>query len=578
MDQGKNELINQGLHRSDPHGLSMQAGVNRPDYYARLKKHFVKILLSASFIPLILVGGIFYYYFSVTLRQNSLHYLENLVRDHRNQIDFFLAERLSNLKALSRSNSLDYFLKGDNLAKALEVFRTEYKTFTELGIIDANGRHVAYVGPYQLLGKNYKDTAWFNEVMKRGEYISEVFLGFRNVPHIIMAVRVNEGDRVWILRTSLDIVQYSNLVEGIRIGKSVDAFIVNRQGILQSRPSSGEDLLQKSGFVPSRESQDIILEKKRESGADFMYAYAWLSQKRNWCLVVKQDLSEVYAALRQSHYVLGPIFIIGSFVIVFAVIFTTRQLASRIERADREKDVLNEQLLQSGKMAALGEIAAGIAHEINNPLAIIAEEAGWMEDLIKKEGLRDHPQIKEFENCTDQIKVQARRCRRITHNLLSFARKLEPKEESVGLNDLIEDVIRLVEREANVNDIAINRRYDENLPAVWTDASQLRQVFLNLINNAMDAIKRKGEISIITRLEEGHICVQITDTGHGIEEKDLDKIFLPFFTTKPPGKGTGLGLAICYSVVEKLGGRITVESEVNKGTSFFICLPLRRKT
>jgi two-component system NtrC family sensor kinase len=553
------------------------AKINTPSYYLQLKRHFVKILLLASFIPLILIGGISYYYFNVTLKNNSLYYLESLVRDHKNQIDGFLVERLSNLKVLSESCPLDYLLEGDHLSEALDLIQSEYKTFTELGIIDYQGDHIAYVGPYKLLGKNYKDAVWFKEVMDRGDCISDVFLGLRNVPHIIMAVKREENGRTWILRTTIDTGRFSNLVEGLQIGETVDAFIVNAERIFQTRPRILGDLLEKSNFLPGEYSPEIKLEERTdEVGTKAIYAYTWLKNK-NWLLVVRQDLREAYAALRHVHYVLIPIFLVGSFIIVFATLFTTRQLASRIERADQEKDVLNKQLLQSSKLAAIGEIATGIAHEINNPLAIMGEEAGWMKDLIKKEGIKDSPNLREFEDSIDQIKVQAARCRRITHNLLSFARSLEPKTENVSLNDLIEDAVSLVEREAKISDITITRNFDDFLPTIWTDASELRQIFLNLINNAVDAIKRKGEITISTRLKGDYVCAEVTDTGHGIPEENLEKICLPFFTTKPPGKGTGLGLSICYGVIEKLGGKMTVKSEVGKGSTFAICLPLGKK-
>ncbi len=558
--------------------LMPQIKSGSPEYYTQLKQHFVKILLLATFIPIILIGSMLYYQFSVTLKKNSLRYVERLVRDHQREIDGFLSERLSNLKIVSRSYTIDYLVQGNHLSEVFNIRQEEYGTFTELGVIDAAGNHVAYVGPYKLLGKNYKDAPWFKAVMDRGEYVSDVFLGMRRVPHIIMAVKRVENGRTWILRTTLDTAKFSELVEGIRAGsKSVDAFIVNTEGILQTRPRSGGDLLEKSDFLPGEYSNEIKLEEREDrSGVKSIYAYTWM-QNRNWRLVVKQDLREVYAALRHIHSVIIPISIAGSSLIIFAAIFTTRQLASRIEKTDREKDMLNEQLLQSGKLAAIGELAAGIAHEINNPLAVIGEEAGWMKDLLKKEDIKDSPNVREFEDCITQIKHQARRCRRITHNLLSFARKLEPKVESVTLNNLIEDVVNLVERAAKINDITITRNFYQELPAIQTDVSQLRQVFLNIINNAMDAIGRTGEITITTRPGLDSVCAEVADTGQGIAKEDLDKIFLPFFTTKPPGKGTGLGLAISYSVIEKLGGRITVKSAEGKGTTFSVCLPLGRK-
>ncbi|MBW2647645.1 MAG: two-component sensor histidine kinase [Deltaproteobacteria bacterium] len=533
--------------------------VNSPEFYVQLKRHFVKILLLSSFVPLILIGGISYYYLSATLKESSRRYLASLVRDHQIQIDSFLTERLSNLKVVSKSYTFGYLLKGDHLPQVLDIFRGEYGTFTDVGVIDAQGNHVAYEGPYDLLGKNYKDAA-----------------------HIIMAVKREGNGRTWILRTTIDTGKFTELVEGIRIGETGDAFIVNTEGIFQTRPRGNGDLLKKSAFLPGEYFRETRLEERRdEFGTESLYAYTWL-HKRNWCLVVKQDLREVYAALRYSNYVVVPVLFFGTLIIVFAALFTTRQMAERIEKADQEKDLLNKQLLQSSKLAAIGAMAAGVAHEINNPLAIVGEEAGWMNDLLKKEGLKESPNIKEFEDSIDQIKKQARRCRRITHNLLCFSRKLEPKVGNVRLNSLIEEVVVLVEREAKVNGITITRNYDDNLSIIWTDGSELRQVFLNIITNAIDSIKATGriagEITITTRLKgEKHISAEITDTGHGISKEHLDEIFIPFFTTKPPGKGTGLGLSICYGVIEKLGGKIKVESEEGEGTTFNILLPIGEK-
>ncbi|MFH1672389.1 MAG: ATP-binding protein [Pseudomonadota bacterium] len=558
------------------------SNVNSPEFYTQLKRHFVKILLLSSFVPLILIGGISYYYLSATLKENSRRYLASLVRDHQIQIDSFLAERLSNLKVVSNSYTFDYLSERGHLSQVLDIFRGEYGTFTDLGIIDARGNHVAYEGPYDLLGKNYEDAPWFKEVMDRGEYISDVFLGLRNVPHIIMAVKRQKNGHTWILRTTIDIGRFTDLVEGIQVGETGDAFIVNTEGIFQTRSRGNGDLLKKSAFLPGKYFRETRLEERRdEFGTESLYAYSWL-QKRNWCLVVKQDLREVFAALRYSNYVIVPIFFFGTLIMVFAALFTTRQMAERIEKADQEKDLLNKQLLQSSKLAAIGAMAAGVAHEINNPLAIVGEEAGWMNDLLKKEGIADSPNLKEFEDSIDQIKKQARRCRRITHNLLCFSRKLEPKVGDVRVNNLIEEVVVLVEREAKVNGITITRNFDDNLPVIWTDGSELRQVFLNIISNAIDSIKETGriagEITITTRLKGvKHISAEITDTGHGIAKEHLDEIFIPFFTTKPPGKGTGLGLSICYGVIEKLGGKIKVESEERKGTTFNILLPIGEK-
>jgi two-component system NtrC family sensor kinase len=238
--------------------------------------------------------------------------------------------------------------------------------------------------------------------------------------------------------------------------------------------------------------------------------------------------------------------------------------------------VLDEQLAHSQRLAAIGELSAGIAHEINNPLAIIRQEAEWMQHLLKKELAA--AEVQELQGSLDQVLRQVDRCSEIIHNLLDFARKREPVLQEVDLNRIIEDMTRLVETEAEQHQILIVRQYDPNLPSVYSDAPQLRQVILNLLTNAFQAIGRDGVITIATRMAGyAAVSIKISDNGGGIPPENLAKIFDPFFTTKPPGKGTGLGLSLSHSMVHRLGGRITVASQVGRGSSFTIHLPVRRE-
>jgi two-component system NtrC family sensor kinase len=240
--------------------------------------------------------------------------------------------------------------------------------------------------------------------------------------------------------------------------------------------------------------------------------------------------------------------------------------------------LLDERLLQSQKLAAIGELSAGIAHEINNPLAIIRQEAEWMQLLLKKLAGREINELPELEGSVRQIVQQVDRCTEITRNLLDFARKRDPVIQAVGVNRIIEDMTMLVEKEARHNNISIVRDYDQELPPIYSDAPQLRQVILNFLTNATQAIDSEGSITIATR-RNGKDAVDLIfrDTGCGIPEENLGKIFDPFFTTKPPGKGTGLGLSICHGIILRLGGKIAVDSQVGRGTTFTITLPLSRE-
>ncbi len=254
-------------------------------------------------------------------------------------------------------------------------------------------------------------------------------------------------------------------------------------------------------------------------------------------------------------------------------------MGEKMDAAEKKDWLLDERLLQSQKLAAIGELSAGIAHEINNPLAIIRQEAEWIQILLKRTQSTDSKEVTELLGSAHQILQEVDRCMKITQNLLDFARKRDPVIQAVQVNRIIEDMTMLVEKEARKNKITIVRHYDKALPVIYSDAPQLRQVILNFLTNATQAIGQDGCITITTR-RRGPDTVDLifSDTGCGIPEENLHKIFDPFFTTKPPGKGTGLGLSICHGIILRLGGQIAVTSQVGQGATFTITLPLSRES
>ena len=237
---------------------------------------------------------------------------------------------------------------------------------------------------------------------------------------------------------------------------------------------------------------------------------------------------------------------------------------------------MNEQFIEAGKMASIGELAAGIAHEINNPVAIMVEEAGWMDDLLEEdEAIQSSSNLQEFKRALNQIRTQGARCREITHKMLRFARKSDLRIQDVHLNAMIQEVVALSDKRARFSGCTITLDLDPDLPPVAASASEMQQIFLNLINNALDAMEGKGgTLTISTRKNGDTAEIAIADTGEGIPKANLTRIFDPFYTTKPVGKGTGLGLSICYTIIKNMGGDIRVLSQVGQGTTFTINLPL----
>ena len=269
--------------------------------------------------------------------------------------------------------------------------------------------------------------------------------------------------------------------------------------------------------------------------------------------------------------------VVGIFLAI-VIFMTTRKLLQKLAAANEQTCFLDEKLIQSQKLASIGELSAGIGHEINNPLAIISQETEWMQHLLKRIGERDPKEVAELQDSLKEVLRQVDRCREITQNLLDFARKKEPVFQEVNVNKLIDDLSRLVEKETIQYHIEIRKDFQQDLPLVHTDAPSLRQVVLNLLTNATHAIEKDGRIRIATqRSENGSVDIIVEDTGCGIPKDHIIKIFDPFFTTKPEGKGTGLGLSICHGIVDKLGGRISVSSEVGKGSTFVVTLPINQQ-
>lgn len=552
-------------------------------YFTRLQWQIITTIITFSVVPLVVLGGVIYHQFSSSYTANVLESLKTLVENRRASLDLFLEERVAQLTTLAGTHTLEKLRDEDYLHKVFNIIQAHSRSYIDLGVINEEGDHLAYVGPYHsiLKGVNYKNEEWFSAVMASGVHISDVFTGFRKIPHFVIAIMVRERNKNWILRATIDSEIVENIVRAAWIGKRGDAFIVNRQNILQTNPRFCGKLLEPPSCPESFYCPDYSaavgtrVERISLKGGDRLFGVSVLHTKQ-WVLVVMEDPSEQLSPLFTARYLGVLIGLGGILVIVVGAFFTSRAMMKELEEAERKRAASEDMAIQSSKMAALGKMAAGIAHEINNPLAVIGEKAGWMQDLLKKEDLRQSKNFQEFADAVEKIEFHVNRAKKITHRLLSFGRRLEPVAERVEVNQTVQDTLEFLINEARYRNIEIKTELAPDLPVITSDSSQLQQVLLNIINNSIDAIGKNGVIRIKTHYLEkvNRVAIEISDTGPGIPKHMLDKIFDPFFTTKEVGKGTGLGLSISYSIVEKLGGKIIVASEEGKGATFTIYLPV----
>jgi two-component system NtrC family sensor kinase len=542
--------------------------------YSNLQKKIILVTLLVSLAPLLLLGVTIYYQFAGMYRTKVQEQILYRARAQAEAMDLFLKERTAILAAMADTHTFNEMIEEKNLASIFAVMNIRAGAFVDLGVINNAGQQLAYVGPYELRGLNYYQQEWFGEVMSKGIYISDVYLGYRQLPHFIIAVRRQEGQNPWILRATIDPAVFNALVRAAQVGKTGDAFIVNEAGVFQTRPRFGGQILTDSGLDTRLFGGSAnLMELSTPEGVRMLYAGSWLKGHK-WLLLIRQEAAEEMSGLFAARNVEFAIILSGILAIVLATIFTTHLMISRLRESDRRVNGLNAQLVQSDKLAAIGKMAAGVAHEINNPLAVILQKTGWMEDLLETEDLRKSENLDEFRKSIRKIEEHVERARKVVHNMLGYARRMEPRLEDVDVNDTLKQTISLLENFARINNIAIHTDLAPDLPIVASDQSQLQQVFLNLVSNAIDAIGRDGAIQISSLRSNGQILVSVRDNGRGIPEEAHKKVFDPFYTTKQNGKGTGLGLWISYNIIEKMGGTITLRSKEGEGTTFTVKLPV----
>lgn len=542
--------------------------------YRKLRLKLSSTMLLFSLVPLLVLGFIIHDQFKRAFMGKLKGQMQVIVNNKRSSIDMFLNERISQLKTLAQTHTYTELSRQKVLESVFRTVKANSGSFVDMGVIDAEGNHAAYVGPYPLRQFNYKNEQWFHEAMLKGVSVSDVFMGFRNFPHIIIAVSVHEGESIWILRATIDSDVFDELVRTVQLGDAGDAWLVNRSGKLQTTPRFSGTVLDPSPLPMLASCSDAHVDEVDFSGARRIVGRAWLN-RTPWLLVVLEDPTEEMSPLIRTQWIVFTLLGVVMLLIIVGAMRSTNATVRQLMNAEREKAALDASLMQASKMAALGKLAAGVAHEVNNPLTLIQESAGWVKDLLTEEDPKAIVNFDEIEDAVNKVETHVERARSVTHRMLGFARSMEPMQENVNINDIVAQTLAFLENEALYRNIKLTTEFRDDLPRITTDTAQVQQVLLNITENAIDAVGKDGSVTLRTTYESSaeQVSVIITDTGPGLCREELGRLFDPFYTTKEVGEGTGLGLAIAYSIMQKLGGTILVESTPGTGTTFDVRLP-----
>ncbi len=552
------------------------AGRVSSHHYRELLWQTLTRQLLLYFIPLLLLAAFFHVQYLRLIRDSQRAHLMAVAEQQARTLDLYLRERLVNLGNLADDPVFARSCRSPaTLAAALPRLRQTNPAFVDLGVVDAEGRLVAYEGPVKFPGPvSYASEAWFHRIAaeSRASVITDVYLGLRGQPHFTIAVKRDTDQGPTIVRSALSpdaLLEYLTSLEGAH---EVNALVVNAQGALQLIARPGDAPPAPSAVLPPRTPVRGVLD--RPNGGD-AWAYAWL-RETPWALVVHPipGTAGTQALLGRQNRILA--FTVVFFLVMgIVIVVRARQIVRKQLAVERHEAELSGQLVHAARLASVGELAAGIAHEINNPLAIIAEEVGLLKDLMNPEfGTAVTPP--DLAEHLGFIHEAVFRCRDITRKLLTFVRRTDIKIETHRVEKILDDVIGgMLGTELLLANVEIAKHYDTDERPIQTDRNQLVQVFVNLIKNALDAMPQGGTLTVQTRHRDSDVVIAIRDTGCGMTPDQLERVFMPFFTTKPPGKGTGLGLSVSASILKNFGGNIHVESTPGKGSQFTVELPYR---
>ena len=542
--------------------------------FRRIWKRAVLVTATVALVPLIIWAFAGYRLHQDTTEAELELRTSQLVSNSWRSVSLFVSERRSVLDFIAYDHSLEALNDRARLAEILDNLNKRFSGFTHLGVIVSTGVQQSYVGSHQQEGVDYHNEPWFRQVLQDGVYISELVTGFREEPHFDLAVKRNLPDgSFFVLHAALDAQKFNELISQFEVGEKTDTFVINREGVLQTPSRFYGSVFNKiPSRIPDYSPKAQVFESKNDNNERAVIGYAYIPATPFILMIVKQQ-GELMQPWYKTGWAFTGILAASILLILLVTLAVASQLVDQIHQADQERVDTLHQAEYTNKMVSLGRLASGVAHEINNPLAIINEKAGHIKDIFTlTEAYKKDPKL---IGLVDSVLATVQRCAEVTKGLLNFARHLNVSIQTINLQEIVSEVKSVLAKEAEFRCITVGVNLSENIPPFESDRGKLQQIFFNLFNNAIAAMQGGGHLEIEARREDtDFVSIIFSDSGPGIAEADLKHVFEPFFYARTGESRTGLGLAVTYALVQEIGGQISVQSELGKGTRFNIRLPL----
>ncbi len=551
--------------------------------FRRFKMQLIAALVLISSVPLVLFAIIIYEKLEELVRGKAVSHIESIVLQNAFALDQFRKERIHDLNLLaetvegaSRTTQTAHFMR----------LRKEQSIYRHLFLAGLDGMVLLETGTFSLPNKHVGEEKWFARAVKGEPFLGDVEFRSPGARDLLVAVPVitRGGAITGVIGSIVDFQGIAEAITNAGIGKTGEIYILNKNGVFLTNTRVGENRPGER-LIPERFTTYFTEVGPHEyidyRGIRVVRAYRRLAGL-DWLLVGEQDSSEVLSDVTS----LRMLFAGFAVLLIILVVLTGSHVSARMVRLlktayEHNKD-LELQVIQKEKLASMGLLTAGIAHELNTPLSSALLYTQMMKEDLGNAGASYE---KPFRERLDVIEEEIKRGSRIIRNLLDFSRQSRPESAVTDINDILDKLLDISAKLCLDRGITITRDLDEGIPLVKGNPGILHQVFMNIVANAVEAMDNGGNLSVSTRFMQAlhRVVVDIQDTGPGIPEEFLGDVFDPFFTTKQSEEGTGLGLAISYSMVKKMGGNIRVTSSCrdkmkdlcsSTGTTFAVELPV----
>ncbi len=485
-----------------------------------------------------------------------------------------LAQRRATLEFIARDNSLAELMAPGRLETLLVNLKRGMTDVLDLSVVDENGVFLARGGPDVPANQPLFSEADFTRTATEGFFVGNVAPVPDHQPQLVIALRCDrQAGGFFVLCAILDAGLLDGPLSELDLDEGDDAFIANGQGILQtSTKLHGERFGVAALTLPATNEGTRVSQAADPDGKAVLIGMAPIPGSPFQLVMVRQKSGIMDRWLRPRMQLLGFLSF-SILIIIVSILAVATYMVGRLHSSDQRRLQALHQVEYANKMISIGRLASGVAHEVNNPLAIINQKAGLIKDLFTL--TPEWAGNRKLIGLVDDVLTSVSRCGTITKRLLDFSRHMESSLETVNIEAVIRQVLAFTEKDAERRDIIVRVDAANGIPSFESDRGNLQQILLNLTNNAFAAMTEGGLLEIDVDLADtDHVRIAVKDTGCGIPEADLKRVFEPFFSTGEGHAGTGLGLSVTYGMVVEMGGEITVQSHVGKGTCFTVTLPL----